>query len=278
MSSRKSQRAVKIYDKTHVMNTRCIELKENGYTVIPSFFDENYMNTVSNSIDDSYELCRNIQIKNGIDAMTNGTVHHLLATNDTIYLEILNKISSSPIYEFLLNYFRGNFIINSFGGVLNITAKPSYVANIHRDIRFYSGDFPLMLNMLIMLDDFTLENGATYLLAKSHLKADKPSDKEFYEKSHRAIGKKGDVLFFNSNLWHAAGLNTTAHVRRAITITFTKPFMKQQLDYSKAIGYENVKELSTELQQLVGYYSRTPSNLEEWYQKPDERFYRPGQD
>lgn len=260
------------------MNINFIDLKENGYTIMPSFFDENSMNAVSDSIDESYELCRKIQIKNGIDAVTNGTVHHLLGTKEDVYLEILKKISLSPVYEFMQKYFNGNCIVNSYGGVINITSKPSYVANVHRDIRFFSGDFPLMLNMLIMLDDFTLENGATYLLAKSHLKENKPTDEEFYEKSDRAVGKKGDILFFNSNLWHAAGINTTDQVRRAITITFTKPFMKQQLDYSRAIGYENVEKLSIELQQLIGFYSRIPSNLEEWYQKPEQRFYRPGQD
>ncbi len=260
------------------MNGNFIDLKENGYTVIPAFFDEDYMDKVSNSIDKSYELCRKIQIKNGIDAETNGTVHHLLAIEDSIYLDILEKISKSAVYEFIKKYFNGNCIVNSYGGVINITSKPSYVANIHRDIRFFSGEFPLMLNLLIMLDDFTLENGATYLLAKSHLKDDKPTNENFYEKSDRATGKKGDILFFNSNLWHAAGINTTDNVRRAITITFTKPFMKQQLDYSRAIGYDNVEKLSTELQQLVGFYSRIPSNLDEWYQKPEQRFYRPGQD
>ena len=71
------------------MNTNSIELKEKGYTLMPSFFDKNYMDTVSDSIDNSYKFCREIQIKNGIDAVTNGTVHHLLATNDNIYLDIL---------------------------------------------------------------------------------------------------------------------------------------------------------------------------------------------
>lgn len=260
------------------MNTNFFELKEKGYTIIPSFFDKTFMNTVSDSMDQSYKFCREIQIKNEIDAITDGTVHHLLVTNDSIYLDILEKISNSPVYEFIKNYFNGNFIINSYGGVINITSKPSYVANVHRDIRFFSGIFPLMLNMLIMLDDFTLENGATYLLAKSHLKEERPTDDFFYKESDRAVGKKGDILFFNSNLWHAAGINNTDKVRRAITITFTKPFMKQQLDYSRSIGYEKVEKLSPDLQQIVGYYSRIPSNLEEWYQKPENRFYRPGQD
>ena len=260
------------------MNYNLEELNEKGFIKISSFFDVNYMNGISNSIDISYELCREIQVTNGIEAATDGTVHHLLANNDNVYLELLNKINNSPIYEFLTKFFNGSFIINSFGGVINLSSKPSYVANVHRDIRFFSGNFPLMLNMLIMLDDFTLENGATYLLAKSHLKDDKPSDDEFYKNSYRAVGKKGDILFFNSNLWHAAGLNTTNHVRRALTITFTKPFMKQQLDYSRAIGYENVRNLSVELQQMIGYFSRIPSNLDEWYQKPENRFYRSNQE
>lgn len=125
------------------MNANFIDLKEKGYTIIPSFFDENYMNTVSNSIDDSYELCREIQIKNEIDAVTNGTVHHLLATEDNIYLEILEKISHSPVYEFIQKYFNGNCIVNSYGGVINITSKPSYVANVHRDIRFFFWRFSI---------------------------------------------------------------------------------------------------------------------------------------
>lgn len=254
------------------------EIKENGHTIIPSFFDKSFMNKLSNALDNSYEICREIQIKNGTDVLTNGTAHHLLGTNDCLYIDVLAKICFSDVFSFIKNYFNGNFIVNSYGGLINITSKPSYVANIHRDIRFFSGNSPLMLNMLIMLDDFTLENGATYLLTKSHLKEERPTDDFFYEKSDRAIGKKGDVLFFNSNLWHSAGLNSTEQVRRALTITFTKPFMKQQLDYSRAIGYDEVEKLSPELQQLVGFYSRIPSNLEEWYQKPEKRFYRPGQD
>jgi ectoine hydroxylase-related dioxygenase (phytanoyl-CoA dioxygenase family) len=129
-----------------------------------------------------------------------------------------------------------------------------------------------------MLDDFTIENGATYLLGGSHKSDIKPIESDFYAKSTRAIGHAGDVLFFDSNLWHAAGKNLTDQSRRAFTITFTKPFMKQQLDYSRAVGYENLELMGDDLKQIIGYFSRTPSNLSEWYQKEDARFYRPGQD
>jgi hypothetical protein len=254
------------------------DLKIKGYTKIQNYFELDFCEKINKSIDKSYEFCRTIQIKNGVDQITDGTLHHLIATKDPIYIEILNKIVDNKIYDFIKEYFNGNFILNSYGGVKNLKSKPSYVANIHRDIRFFSGNFPLMLNLLIMLDDFTLENGATFLLPGSHLIEEKPDDKTFYEKSDRAIGKRGDIIFFNSNLWHAAGINQTDTERRAITITFTKPFMKQQLDYSRAVGYDFLETKSEAIKQIIGFNSRTPSNLDEWYQLPEKRFYKKNQD
>lgn len=254
------------------------ELLEVGFTTINSFFSHRFINQVNQSLAKSYDLCRSIQIKNGIDAVTDGTLHHLIASDEIVYIDLIDKICNSEIFDFIKDYFKGNFIINSYGGVINLPKKTSYVTSIHRDIRFFSGEFPLMLNLLIMLDDFTVDNGATYLLAGSHKKEEKPTDQEFYEKSDRALGARGDILFFNSNLWHAAGINKTSQERRAITITFTKPFMKQQLDYPRAVGYDKLESMSAHLQQIIGYFSRTPSTLDEWYQKPENRFYRPGQD
>jgi hypothetical protein len=254
------------------------QLKEQGFVRFPSAIDQEIILEVINEFENSYKIARQIQIKNGIDAVTDGTLHHLLAYRQTAYINFLNFLCGPEIFGFIKQFFNGNFILNGYGGVKNLRSKPSYVANIHRDIRFFSGDFPLMLNLLVMLDDFTLENGATYLLAGSHTKPDKPESETFYKNADRAIGKRGDVIFFNSNLWHAAGLNTTDDERRAITITFTKPFMKQQLDYPRTVGYEALEKMSYELQQMIGYFSRTPTNLDEWYQKPEKRFYRPGQD
>jgi ectoine hydroxylase-related dioxygenase (phytanoyl-CoA dioxygenase family) len=218
-----------------------------------------------------------IQIKNEISDFTDGTLHHLLLTGDEIFLDLLKKLVSNDMNDLITSFFGGKFILNTYGAVKNLKYKPSYVSNIHRDIRFFTGGVPLMLQALILLDDFTIENGATYFLAGSHMQANKPDEAYFFKNSLRALGKKGDVYFFDSNLWHAAGVNTTDYERRAITIGFTKPFMKQQLDYSRALGYNVVEKLTPELIQVLGYNSRVPSNLDEWYQKPENRFYKPNQ-
>ncbi len=79
---------------------------------------------------------------------------------------------------------------------------------------------------------------------------------------------------FNSNLWHAAGVNRSDRPRRALTLAFTRPFVKQQLDYPRALGYDRGDSFSPALRQLLGYNARVPSSLDEWYQPLDKRLYK----
>jgi ectoine hydroxylase-related dioxygenase (phytanoyl-CoA dioxygenase family) len=134
-----------------------------------------------------------------------------------------------------------------------------------------------MAQLLIMLDDFTAENGATYFLSGSHRLATRPDVHEFFNNAERAVGDAGSIVLFNSNMWHAAGVNRTSGPRRALTLVFTKPFMKPQFDYPRALGYAYGESLSDALRQVLGYNARVPATLDEWYQPPDRRMYRPGQ-
>jgi ectoine hydroxylase-related dioxygenase (phytanoyl-CoA dioxygenase family) len=54
--------------------------------------------------------------------------------------------------------------------------------------------------------------------------------------------------------------------------------MKQLLDYPRALGYNRVGEFEPTIQQLLGYHSRVPANLDEWYQPFSERMYKKNQD
>jgi ectoine hydroxylase-related dioxygenase (phytanoyl-CoA dioxygenase family) len=129
-----------------------------------------------------------------------------------------------------------------------------------------------------MVDDFTSENGGTYLLPYSHLKEEKPSDEEFFKNAIQAVGKSGDLLVFDSNVWHSSAPNKTNSDRRAIPITISRSFMKQLLDYPRAIGYDKMDNFNPPLQQFLGYHSRVPSSLDEWYQPEENRFYKKYQD
>jgi ectoine hydroxylase-related dioxygenase (phytanoyl-CoA dioxygenase family) len=115
-------------------------------------------------------------------------------------------------------------------------------------------------------------------LPNSHKKEKKPSDDYFISNCTRALGKKGDMILFNSNIWHCSAPNNTNKSRRAIPMTFSKSCMKQMFDYTKSIENQVEYNFSEEMKQLLGFDSRVPSSLYEWYLPADKRFYKKNQD
>lgn len=259
-------------------NDEIIELKDKGYTILRNKISSDWLDKLSIAIDKSFIKHREIQIKNNNDIKTEGVALHVML-NDPIFVEFLKHLQDIGfIQELQDNFFDSKCILNSFSALDNLPNQPNFSAIVHRDLRFYSGDFPIMVNCLVMVDDFTIKNGGTYLLAKSHLEKRKPSDEEFFANADQATGKRGDILIFNANVWHSSAPNKTQGHRRAIPITLSKSFMKQLLDYPRAIGYNKINEFDYNFQQLLGYHSRVPASLDEWYQPEDKRLYKKNQD
>lgn len=252
-------------------------LKEDGWFIAENFImDENYIAQIKGALKNCSKNCRDIQTKNGIAENNEGTTHHLIG-QDPIFLDLLDNMVQE-FNGFFEEFFSGKYILNAFGGNFLDRGVKSYASEIHRDVRTFSTDVNLMINTLVMLDDFTEENGATYLLSGSQFQSKKPSKEDFYKNASRAVAKKGSIIFWHSNLWHAAGENKTNQERTSVTPMYTKPFVKQQFDYVNAVGVDNVLNCKKELQQVLGYFSRTPKTLNEWYQPKEQRFYRPDQE
>lgn len=251
------------------------DLTEKGWTVVPSLIDTAILDAANVALASSLALRDDIRCRNGVSENTEGTVHHLLM-DAGCYVELLSELRR---LDYLLkDFFEGNYILNAYGGVVNSADTRAYVQSVHRDIRFWSPNKRFMLNVLVMLDKFTVENGATHLLSNSHHASDKPSDEVFFGQSSRALGARGSVLLFDSRTWHATGINRTRYPRRALTLSFTCPFLKQQLDYPRLFGYDNVSKCDDWLRQVIGFNARVPESLEQFYLPVAERFYQRGQD
>jgi ectoine hydroxylase-related dioxygenase (phytanoyl-CoA dioxygenase family) len=249
------------------------QMETAGWFLFEDVVDPELVKDLIVDLEHSYEIRRPIQIKNGVDANTEGTAHHLLADGKS-FLEFLER---AYLDEYLKSFFGGNYILNAFGGNLNLRSQFTYASNVHRDVRTYTREIKFLLNIIVMLDDFTLDNGATYLLGGSHRKSEKPSDEEFFSQADRGVGKSGSIIFWDSNIWHAAGENKTMDPRRSLSLIYSQPFMKQQFDYPRSVGYEKADEFSEQFRQIVGFNARVPASLEEWYQPPEKRFYKKDQ-
>jgi hypothetical protein len=245
-------------------------LAECGWAILPTLVPAGLVGRLQGELDRVCTEQREIQLRNGVGDGTEGTAHHLPCARG-VFLELLEHASSQAPLD---RFFQGPYILNTFGGLLNLPKEASYVNRVHRDQRTFSGEMHLMVQLLVMLDDFTEENGATYFLNGSHRTDERPADEVFFRNAVRAVGPAGSIVMFDSNLWHAAGSNRSSNLRRALTLNFTRPFVKQQLDYPRALGYERAESLSPTLRQLLGYNARVPASLDDWYQPPDRRLYK----
>ncbi|MFM0227079.1 phytanoyl-CoA dioxygenase family protein [Paraburkholderia dipogonis] len=251
------------------------ELATAGWTVLPGLIHAELLDSLVKALGPSLALRDQIRQRNGVLENSAGTLHHLLM-DDPCYVELLAELSAlEPVFK---GYFEGNFVLNSYGGVINERDSRSYVQNVHRDIRFGSDTRRFMVNALVMLDDFTLDNGATHILSHSQNLQQQPTDEQFYAQASRATGERGSVLLFDSRMWHATGRNTTDAPRRALTLTFTSPFFKPQLDYARLFGYRNLDRCNAWMRQVLGFNARVPESLDEFYVPVEQRFYQRGQD
>ena len=203
-----------------------------------------------------------------------GAAHHVVGGSDSLN----DFLCSMYLDEYIHAYFGGPYILNSYGALNNLPYSSEtykHGQRFHRDVRTFSSKFPLMLNMLVMVDDFTIDNGATKLVPGTHLAAERPDEEYLGNHAVRALGNAGSILLFDSNLWHSAAPNLTSGPRMALTLTFTRPFFKQQMDYPRLLGEDFPP--NEKVRQLLGYNARVPANYDEWYQPPEKRMYKPGQ-
>jgi hypothetical protein len=111
-------------------------------------------------------------------------------------------------------------------------------------------------NSIWLLDDFSIANGATRLVPKSHLSGKVPTDDmEDPEAPHPdeiiLEAPAGTVVVFNSHIWHGGTTNTTNQPRRAIHSYFCARDQPQQSNQQEFISQETLDRISPEARWLL---------------------------
>ena len=153
----------------------------------------------------------------------------------------------------------------------------TFQTSFHRDFPRYLGGFLASVNCFFAIDEFTALNGGTIVVPGTHQRPEPPSTT--YLESHAVSVEcpAGSMLVFDSTLWTAAGANGSDRDRLAINRQFTRSYFKQQIDYVRGLGEDFVSAQRPRSQQLLGWYTRVVTNLDEFYRPAEERLYRGGQ-
>lgn len=205
-------------------------------------------------------------------------VLRLMMKYDPLFLDILANpamlaVVDATVSETAILHLQNGFVLPSFPA----DGTPTVFQNsFHMDFRRVLNGYLASINCMMVISPFTPASGGTLVIPGSHQRAQAPRE-DMVAAAVPVECPPGSLLVFDSTLWHAAGRNVSGRDRLAINHQFVRSYMKQQMDYCRALGDETMRALPPRTQQLLGYWTRVPVTLDDYYKPSADRLYRAGQ-
>ena len=175
-----------------------------------------------------------------------------LLTSKTIRKVAINKLNDE-YYSFLPqdvpNYILSYYNARSSGDKLDL--------HIDSYIPFISYQKTNAIQCVFLLEDSFVENGCTVVVPGSH-KSGNYTDRNFFNYSKPITGKAGDLIIWDSRLWHGTMENISQRSRWALVATLTQWWCKQSMDIVRNLKNDIYLKCTDEQKQLLGFCSIPP--------------------
>ena len=180
---------------------------------------------------------------------------------DVGYLPYLNHSSYMPIIEKTLK--TGSYCNSEPVHLLNISARCPLAGSPQQQLHLDSNlpgkeSYPLIMVVMIMLDDFNSHNGTTRLVPKSHKRDYYAEDGGVYDDEILVEAPEGSVLVFNGALWHGGSEKLTQGSRWGIVLGFGRWFIKPSFDFAANTPKTIYDILSEDQKELFGFKTKAP--------------------
>lgn len=231
------------------MNTEqaVFELDVFGFTVLPSVLDGATAARLAELLDEADAAV-------GTEYVYDGAYARLVPCAPAIaedFLQLIDHPTVMPVVEAVLGH---DLVLGSMNSRIVRPGDPAQ--GLHSDIpsvhRRVIGP-PIMLQVVWMIDGFTLENGATRLVPGSHRATDAaPPEGLAVPHIVEPTGPSGSVMIFNGQCWHGGGANRSAERRRAVFGHYrVGPWMRFQLDPADHISSERWEQMSARQREIL---------------------------
>lgn len=155
----------------------------------------------------------------------------------------------------------GKFVLNQQNGIINPPGETYNQAAWHRDLPYqhFVSSTPLAINALYCVDDFTRENGATFVLPASHKAPAFPTQQYIERNAVQVEARAGQYLLLDCMMFHSGGRNESTRTRRAVNHVYSIPYFKQQINLPHNLEDE---DLSEEERSILGFLYQEPASVE----------------
>ena len=247
------------------------QFDEDGYLIVEKFISTEAVSNCRHELVEAID--RSVLARPR--AFDVGMVHNCFAEGSSM----LSVLGLERLREYTDRLLCLNAIVYAYQASSIPPNARNYGSRIHCDCPRFFFPYRTNIGLIIALDEFTEDNGATQVLPGSQKKANTPTDDEFEALCRTLTCNAGDAIFFDARLFHRAGANKTVFWRHALTINFCRPFMRSRFDFPRLIERLQLSiGDNPSLRKYLGYDVRMPVTLDEFYLPENDRFYKPGQE
>ena len=220
---------------THSIEAAVERIGTEGFAVIPNLVDQDRLARLS---DDSEALLHPIPKQPGLNGTrATGRMFKGLFRSTRLFDDLIVHPTILAVVRGVLvdskqtnaGYYGGAFRDIKLSTAMIKDVQPGEdIRALHQDDGYFPiprPRQPLVVNTLLAIDPFTVANGATRLVPRSH-----HWSKEL-EPGHDFVTVEmdaGSILMFNGAVWHGRGPNTTAdRCRRALNLYYSCSWLRQ---------------------------------------------------
>lgn len=244
------------------------QFDELGYMVIPNLISEDECEQYKNLLENDYQKYSSKYANNisntahGLDNKSSEKVVFNLHNKDLSWFKLFENKNILEVLDILLT--EGSYKNAEPYYLYNNSARCPLKGNmgqqLHLDSRFPGINYCIVVNVLWMLDDFTLDNGATRIVPGSHKFMNFTEDGKVYDEEIRVTGKKGSAIIFNANLWHGGGANLDGASRWAVALGYSRWMIKPSFDYLQNTPKNIYDSLNDSQKKLLGFNCTSPKD------------------
>ena len=244
---------------THSIEAAVERIGTEGFAVIPNLVDEDRLARLS---DDSEALLHPILKQPGLNGTrATGRMFKGLFRSTRLFDDLIVHPTILAVVRGVLvdskqtnaGYYGGAFRDIKLSTAMIKDVQPGEdIRAMHQDDGYFPiprPHQPLAVNTLLAIDPFTLENGATRVVPRSHHWSKKlEPDHDFVTVEMDA----GSILMFNGAVWHGRGPNTTAdRCRRALNLYYSCSWLRQLDGHYCGLPQDEVDRLPANLKALL---------------------------
>jgi len=225
-------------------------IKTRGFTALKQVLKRDEVKQLTTSLENIYKIQEEEFGRENLDKIAELDVARTLLYYDNNFV---NLVRAPEISEIVKSVLGDNYILHLQNGIINRPKKVHHQSSWHRDIPYqeYILSSPISINVFYCMAPFNEQTGGTIFLPYSQKTEEFPSI-DFVENNNiQPEADEGDVIIFDSWVYHKAGYNSSQITRYGINNVFTSPILKQQINLPKLLKgkYEDDKELNT----ILGY-------------------------